>query len=624
MFKSLTLTRKQKKKLYRIIAATFFAIASAIIPGGGYIKLMIFLASYLIVGYEVLYKAGRNIVHGDVFDEQFLMAVATLGALCVGEYPEACAVMIFYQIGELFESIAVGKSRKSISKLMDIRPDYANVIRDGKEQQLTPDEVNIGDIIVIKPGERVPLDGVIVSGNTTLNTAALTGESVPMDAAVGDEIVSGSVNLTGAVNVEVKSTYSQSTVSRILELVENASDKKARIEGFITRFARFYTPIVVIAALLLAVIPPLLIGYNSWTVWSGWIHRALVFLVVSCPCALVVSVPLAFFGGIGGASKEGIIIKGSNYMELLSKVDTVVFDKTGTLTKGVFEVEAVHTDKVSSDKLIDIAATAESLSNHPIAQSIIRDHGNHINNSQITDTEEIAGKGIKAVIDGKTYYVGNSALMEMAGAQAHQCHRLGTIIHISENSDYLGHIVLNDELKESSVNAVVNLNKLNIKTVMLTGDKSEIASEVANKLGISKVYSELLPADKVGKVEELLQDKSRYGSLAFVGDGINDAPVLMRSDVGISMGAMGSDAAIEASDVVLMNDDLRSLVLCIKLSQKTMRIVHENIVAALAVKVLVLILGALGIANMWIAVFGDVGVLILAILNSLRAFRIKH
>lgn len=624
MFKSLTLTRKQKKKLYRIIAATFFAIASAIIPGGGYIKLMIFLASYLIVGYEVLYKAGRNIVHGDVFDEQFLMAVATLGALCVGEYPEACAVMIFYQIGELFESIAVGKSRKSISKLMDIRPDYANVIRDGKEQQLTPDEVNIGDIIVIKPGERVPLDGVIVSGNTTLNTAALTGESVPMDAAVGDEIVSGSVNLTGAVNVEVKRTYSQSTVSRILELVENASDKKARIEGFITRFARFYTPIVVIAALLLAVIPPLLIGYNSWTVWSGWIHRALVFLVVSCPCALVVSVPLAFFGGIGGASKEGILIKGSNYMELLSKVDTVVFDKTGTLTKGVFEVEAVHTDKVSSDKLIDIAATAESLSNHPIAQSIIRDHGNHINNSQITDTEEIAGKGIKAVIDGKTYYVGNSALMEMAGAQAHQCHRVGTIIHISENSDYLGHIVLNDELKESSVNAVVNLNKLNIKTVMLTGDKSEIASEVANKLGISKVYSELLPADKVGKVEELLQDKSRYGSLAFVGDGINDAPVLMRSDVGISMGAMGSDAAIEASDVVLMNDDPRSLVLCIKLSQKTMRIVHENIVAALAVKVLVLILGALGIANMWIAVFGDVGVLILAILNSLRAFRIKH
>ncbi len=614
------LTKKQKKMLQRIIISAILCVAAFIVTHflkiEGWPKLLIFLVPYLIIGYDVLKKAGLNIIHGRVFDEMFLMAVATLGAIATGEYPEATAVMLFYQIGELFQSIAVGKSRKSISKLMDIRPDSAVVLRDNAELEVSPDEVEIGETIIIRPGEKIPLDGEIIDGTTTINTAALTGESMPSDATVGDTVISGSLNLTGLIKVKTKSKFSESTVSKILTLVENSSEKKAKVEGFITRFARWYTPCVVIGALLLAVLPPLFIDAGSSAEWIKWIRRALVFLVVSCPCALVVSVPLSFFGGIGGASKDGILIKGANYLEALSKIQVVVFDKTGTLTKGKFIVEDIHPTAVDVDELLDIAAAAESYSSHPVAESIINAHKGHIDKSRLGEIEEIAGKGVKAEVDGEIYYVGNGSLMESIGADWHECHMTGTIIHISKGTEYLGHIVINDEIKSDSKVAISSLRSLGInRTVMLTGDKKDVAEHVAKTLGVDEFHAELLPAQKVEHVENILSSGVKT---AFVGDGINDAPVLMRSDIGIAMGALGSDAAIESADVVLMDDKPSKIADAVRISRKTMRIVWENIIFALGVKGVILILGAVGIANMWLAVFGDVGVLIIAILNSMR------
>ncbi|MCQ2505460.1 MAG: cadmium-translocating P-type ATPase [Saccharofermentans sp.] len=615
------LTKKQKKTLKRIILAFAILIADVIVTRlfniEGVLKLILFLIPYVIVGYDVLKTAAINIVHGQIFDEKFLMTVATLGAVLTGEYPEATAVMLFYQVGELFQSIAVGRSRKSIAKLMDIRPDYAVVLRDGEELTVSPDNVEVGEIIVVKPGEKIPLDGNIVEGATSVNTAALTGESMPVDKACGDMVISGSVNLTGVIKVKTTSNYGMSTVSKILELVENASEKKAKVEGFITRFARWYTPAVVIGALALAILPPLFTGITDGATWMLWIKRALVFLVVSCPCALVVSVPLSFFGGIGGASKEGILIKGANSLEALSKIDTVVMDKTGTLTKGTFAVEAIHPSEISSEELIDIAAAAESYSSHPVAESVIKAYEGQIDRSRIGSVEELAGKGIKAEVDGKMYYVGNGALMDMVKADWHDCELTGTIIHIACVGEYLGHIVINDELKSDSRAAIEELRSLGIKkTVMLTGDKEKVAEKIAKETSVDEFYAELLPSQKVDKLEMLLNGSSK---VAFVGDGINDAPVLTRADVGIAMGAMGSDAAIESADVVLMDDKPSKIALAVKLSRKTMGIVWQNIIFSLGVKGIILILGALGIANMWIAVFGDVGVLVIAILNSMRA-----
>ncbi len=614
------LTKKQKKMLKRIIAAAALCAVAYLVTHifklEGIFKLLVFLVPYIIIGYDVLKKAGLNIIHGRVFDEMFLMAIATLGAIATGEYPEATAVMLFYQIGELFQSIAVGRSRKSIANLMDIRPDSAVVIRDGQEIEVSPDEVEIGETIVIKPGEKIALDGEVIEGTTTINTAALTGESMPVDSAVGDKVISGSVNLTGVIKVKTTSKFSESTVSKILELVENSSEKKAKVEGFITRFARWYTPCVVIGALLLAVIPPMFIDIGNGAEWVKWIKRALVFLVVSCPCALVVSVPLSFFGGIGGASKEGILIKGANYLEALSKAQIIVFDKTGTLTKGKFIVDDVHPSKVSVDELLDIAAAAESYSSHPVAESIINAHKGHIDKARLGQIEEIAGKGVKAEVDGNIYYVGNGSLMESIGADWHECHMTGTIIHISRESEYLGHIVINDEIKPDSKAALKDLKTLGIsRTIMLTGDKKAVADHVASEVGVDEVHAELLPAQKVEHVESILSEGK---TTAFVGDGINDAPVLVRSDIGIAMGALGSDAAIESADVVLMDDKPSKIATAVKISRKTMRIVWENIIFALGVKGIILILGALGIANMWLAVFGDVGVLIIAILNAMR------
>ena len=622
------LTKKQKKMLIRIIIA--FALLVIIVVTLRFIELpwwaelIIYAVPYVIAGYDVLRTAFINLIHGQIFDEKFLMMVATLGAFGTGEYPEASAVMLFYQVGELFQSIAVGRSRKSIAKLMDIRPDSATVIRNDEEIEVSPDEVEVGEIIVIRPGEKIPLDGVITEGQSTVNQAALTGESAPVEKAFSDNVISGTLNLTGVIKVRTTSTFGQSTVSKILELVENASDKKAKVENFITKFAKYYTPVVVIAALILGIIPPLFMGIGDIEVWKTWLTRACVVLVVSCPCALVVSVPLSFFGGIGGASKDGILIKGAGYMEVLSKIDTVVFDKTGTLTKGVFAVDDVHPNLISAAELIDIAACCESFSSHPVAQSIVRAHEGHIDKSLIGEVSEIAGKGVKAVVDGKTYYCGNGQLMDMCGAEWHDCHLTGTIIHVAyENNgrtDYLGHIVINDQIKEDSEAAVKELKSLGVKKlVMLTGDKKSVAENVAEKLGLTDFFAELLPADKVSRVEELLS--SGKGRLAFVGDGINDAPVLMRADCGIAMGAMGSDAAIESADVVLMNDKPSKIASAVKIARKTMRIVWENIIFALGVKAVILILGALGIANMWLAVFGDVGVLIIAILNAMRCMR---
>lgn len=622
------LTRKQKKMLIRIIVAfallAVIAVTLHFIELPWWAELVLFAIPYVIAGYDVLKTAFINLIHGQIFDEKFLMMVATVGAFGTGEYPEASFVMLFYQVGELFQSIAVGRSRKSIAKLMDIRPDSATVIRDGEEIEVAPDEVKVGEIIIVKPGEKIPLDGVIIEGESTINQAALTGESAPVDKALSDNVISGTLNLTGVIKVRTTSTFGQSTVSKILELVENASDKKAKVENFITKFARYYTPAVVIAALVLGVIPPLFLGIGNFEVWKTWLTRACVFLVVSCPCALVVSVPLSFFGGIGGASKDGILIKGAGYMEVLSKIDTVVFDKTGTLTKGVFAVDDVHPNLVSKAELLDIAACCESFSSHPVAQSIVRAHEGHIDKSLIGEVTEIAGKGVKAFVEGKTYYCGNGGLMDLCGADWHDCHLTGTIIHIArvENDlcEYLGHIVINDQIKEDSKSAIKDLKDLGVKRlVMLTGDKTSVAESVAGKLGLTGFFAELLPADKVSKVEELLQTEK--GRLAFVGDGINDAPVLMRADCGIAMGAMGSDAAIESADVVLMDDKPSKIADSIKHSRKTMKIVWENIIFALGVKAIILILGALGIANMWLAVFGDVGVLIIAILNAMRCMR---
>ena len=624
------LTRKQKKMLIRIIvSAALLAVFLSLehfIEMPWWVELILFVIPYVIAGYDVLRSAAINIIHGRIFDEKFLMMVATVGAFATGEYPEASAVMLFYQVGELFQSIAVGRSRKSIAKLMDIRPDYAVVIRDGNEEKVSPDEVSVGETIIIRPGEKIPLDGVIIEGTSSINTAALTGESAPVDAGTSDTVISGTLNLTGVIKVKTTSSFGQSTVSKILELVENASDKKAKVENFITKFARWYTPAVVIAAVLLGVIPPLFIGIGSWDVWKIWLIRACVFLVVSCPCALVVSVPLSFFGGIGAASKRGILIKGAGYMEVLSKTDTVVFDKTGTLTKGVFSVEDVHPNLIGKPELLDIAAACESFSSHPVAQSIVRAHEGHIDKSRISSVEELAGKGVKAVVDDQTYYVGNGQLMELCGAKWHECHLTGTIIHIARETEngteYLGHIVINDEIKEDSASAIKELKTLGVKElIMLTGDKAKVAQSVAEKIGLTGHHAELLPADKVSKVEELLAKGG--GKLAFVGDGINDAPVLMRADVGIAMGAMGSDAAIESADVVLMDDKPSKIAEAIRIARKTMRIVWENIIFALAVKILILVLGALGIANMWLAVFGDVGVLVIAILNAVRCLRVK-
>ena len=610
-----------------IIAFGLLAVISLIlhfIELPWWVQLIIYAIPYVIVGYDVLKTAFINLIHGQIFDEKFLMMVATVGAFAAGEYREASAVMLFYQIGELFQSIAVGRSRKSIAKLMDIRPDSATVLRDGNEIEVSPDDVEVGETIIVKPGEKIPLDGVIIEGESSVNQAALTGESAPVDKAFSDNVISGTLNLTGVIKVRTTSAFGQSTVSKILELVENASDKKAKVENFITKFARYYTPIVVISALVLGIIPPLFLGIGDIEVWKMWLTRACVFLFVSCPCALVVSVPLSFFGGIGGASKDGILIKGAGYMEVLSKIDTVVFDKTGTLTKGVFAVEDIHPNIVNAAELLDIAACCESFSSHPVAQSIIRAHEGHIDKSLIGEVTEIAGKGVKAVVEGRTYYCGNGQLMESCKADWHECHMTGTIIHIARedngNCEYLGHIVINDQIKEDSEEAVRNLKNVGVKRlIMLTGDKKNVAENVANKLGLTGFFAELLPADKVSKIEEIL--KSGKGKVAFVGDGINDAPVLMRADCGIAMGAMGSDAAIESADIVLMDDKPSKIADSIKIARKTMRIVWENIVFALGVKGIILILGALGIANMWLAVLGDVGVLIIAILNAMRCMR---
>lgn len=607
------MSKKQKTVLARIIISAVLCVIAGLLPIEGVWKLLAFSVPYLVIGYDVLWGAVRNIIHGQVFDEQFLMAIATLGAFAIEDYPEAAAVMLFYQVGELFQSIAVGKSRKSISALMDICPEYAVVLRDGEEVTVPPEEVGIGEVLIIKPGEKIPLDGEITEGSTTVNTAALTGESLPVDKTVGDRVISGTINLSGVIKVKAQSLYEESTVSKILELVENSAEKKAKAENFITRFARYYTPCVVIGAVLLAVIPPLFFSQE----WSMWINRALIFLVVSCPCALVVSVPLSFFGGIGGASREGILIKGANYLETLSKVDTVVFDKTGTLTKGTFAVNAIHPKNMTEAQLLDIAAAAESYSTHPVGESIVAAHNGHIDKTRIGEVEELAGMGLRAVIDGKTFFVGNGALMDKVGAGWHDCHLAGTVIHIAENGEYLGHIVINDEIKPDSKAAVAELKELGIKnTVMLTGDTERVAKSVGEEVGVDRVCAKLLPAQKVEKVEELL---SQGCKTAFVGDGINDAPVLTRADVGIAMGALGSDAAIESADIVLMDDKPSKLPSAIRISRKTMRIVRQNIVFALAVKAIILVLGAFGIANMWTAVFGDVGVMVIAILNAMRA-----
>ncbi len=612
------MTKKQKKMLVRILIGGALFLVAVLLPLTGIARLIAFLIPYAVVGWDVLWRAIRNISHGQVFDENFLMTIATMGAFCVGEFPEGIAVMLFYQVGEWFQNYAVGRSRQSISALMDIRPDYANVERDGKLVQVDPDEVKIGDTIVIKAGERIPLDGVILEGDSSIDTAALTGESVPRDVQPGDDVISGCINQSGVLKVQVTKIFGESTVSRILDLVENSSSKKAKAENFITKFARYYTPIVVIGAALLAVIPPLMLGGG----WSEWIHRALIFLVISCPCALVISVPLSFFGGIGGASKRGILVKGSNYMETLSHTETVVFDKTGTLTKGVFNVTAIHPDDCSESKLLELAALAESYSDHPISRSLKEAYGIDIDRSRIGDVEELSGRGVKAKVDGNDVCVGNDKLMEEIGVHWHPCHHLGTTVHVALNGRYVGHIVISDEIKSDAAKAIQELRKVGIqKTVMLTGDAKAVGEKVAKELGLDEVHAQLLPGDKVEEVEKLLAQKSAKGNVAFVGDGINDAPVLSRADIGIAMGAMGSDAAIEAADIVLMDDQPSKIADAIRISKKTRRIVRQNIIFALAVKGCILLLGALGFANMWEAVFADVGVAVIAILNAMRALK---
>ena len=626
------MSKKQRKMLTRIIIAAIMLIALHFIPVTGLLRLALYLVVYIIIGYDILRKAGKGILNRRVFDENFLMAVATVGAFALaiyersGDYNEAIAVMLFYQIGELFQSYAVGKSRKNISALMDIRPDYANVERDGKLEKVDPDEVVVGSIIVVQPGEKVPIDGVIVEGSSSLNTSALTGESLPRDAKPGDDIISGCINMTGVLKVKTTKEFGESTVSKILELVENSSSRKSRSEAFISKFARVYTPAVCYSALALAVLPPvvrLITGLDAQ--WEHWIYRALSFLVVSCPCALVISIPLSFFAGIGGASKEGVLIKGSNYLETLSQVKTVVFDKTGTLTQGVFEVSAVHHTPIEQEKLLEYAALAECASSHPISKSLQRAYGKEIDRSRVTDIEEISGHGVTAKVDGVQIAAGNDKLMQQLDIPYQSCHSVGTIIHTAIDGKYAGHIVISDIVKPHSKQAIANLKHAGVeKTVMLTGDMKKVADSVAAELGVDEVYSELLPAGKVEKVEGLLAANSGSAKLAFVGDGINDAPVLSRADIGIAMGAMGSDAAIEAADVVLMDDDPLQIAKAIKISRKCIRIVYENIGFALVVKFGCLLLVALGMANMWAAIFADVGVMIIAVLNAIRALRVHN
>lgn len=626
------MTKKQRKVLIRIIICSVMLVALHFIPVTGIIELALYLAAYGVIGYDILKKAGKGIINGRVFDENFLMAIATIGAFVLaivtksGEYVEGIAVMLFYQIGELFQSYAVGKSRKNISALMDIRPDYANIETDGKLEQVDPDEVAIGSIIVVQPGEKVPLDGVVVSGTSSLNTSALTGESMPRDVKEGDDIISGCINMTGVLKVQTSKEFGESTVSKILDLVENASSRKSKSEDFIARFARIYTPAVCYSALALAVIPPVvnLIFGNPANVLT-WLYRALTFLVVSCPCALVISIPLSFFGGIGGASKEGVLIKGSNYLEALSEAKYVVFDKTGTLTKGVFEVSGIHHNELEDEKLLEYAALAECSSSHPISKSIQRAYGKEIDRNRVSDIEEISGHGVVAKVDGKTVAAGNSKLMAKLGVEYNACHSVGTIIHLAIDNEYAGHIVISDVIKPNAKEAISELKKAGIKkTIMLTGDAKSVANEVANELLVDEVHSELLPADKVSEVEKLLSLKGENEKLAFVGDGINDAPVLTRADIGIAMGAMGSDAAIEAADIVLMDDNPLQIAKAIKISRKCIRIVKENIGLALVIKFGCLILTAVGIANMWLAIFADVGVMIIAVLNAIRALRVHN
>lgn len=627
------MNKKQKKMLTRIIIAAVMVIGLNMISLPEIPRFLLYLAAYLVIGYDILRKAGRGILNGRVFDENFLMAIATVGAFALavytgsGDYNEAVAVMLFYQIGELFQSYAVGKSRRNISALMDIRPDYANVERDGKLEQVDPDEVEIGSVIVVQPGEKVPLDGIVLEGTSSLNTSALTGESLPRDVKQGDEIISGCINMTGVLKIRTTKEFGESTVSKILELVENSSSRKSKSEDFISKFARIYTPAVCYGALALAILPPVvqMLFFGNAPTWGTWIYRALTFLVISCPCALVISIPLSFFAGIGGASKEGVLIKGSNYMETMSKTKYVVFDKTGTLTQGVFEVEAVHHNEMDEKELLEYAALAECASSHPISKSIQKAYGKEIDRNRVKDIREISGHGILAKVDGREVAAGNVKLMKKLGVEYKECHSVGTIIHMAVDGKYEGHIVIADIIKPKAKEAIARLKKAGVqKTIMLTGDAKAVAEQVAQSLGIDEVYSELLPGDKVTKVEEILAKKAEQEKLAFVGDGINDAPVLTRADIGIAMGAMGSDAAIEAADVVLMDDDPMKISKAIKISRKCLGIVYQNIIFALVIKFGCLALGAVGIANMWFAIFADVGVMVLAVLNAIRALWVHN
>ena len=620
------MNKKQKKVLIRILVAAVLMIVFSQLPVEGYVRFLLFMIPYLVIGYDILKKAFKGILNRQVFDENFLMAVATVGAIVLGNYTEGVAVMLFYQIGELFQSYAVGKSRRNISELMDIRPDYANIERDGKLEKVDPDEVEIGSVIVVQPGEKIPIDGVVTEGKTTLNTSALTGESLPREVALGDEVISGCINMTGVLKIRTTKEFGESTVSKILDLVENSSSKKSRSEHFISKFARYYTPAVCYGALALAVLPPLvrMLAMGLAPEWGNWIYRALTFLVISCPCALVISIPLSFFAGIGGASREGILVKGSNYLETLAQTRYVVFDKTGTMTQGVFEVSGVHHNEMEEARLLEYAALAESASSHPISKSLQKAYGKAIDRSRVTDIEEISGNGVTAKVDGIPVAAGNAKLMERLGIPYKECHHVGTVVHMAVNGTYAGHILISDLLKPNAKEAITSLKHAGIeKTVMLTGDSKKVADQVAKELGIGEVYSELLPADKVSKVEELLKEKNAKAKLVFVGDGINDAPVLSRADIGIAMGALGSDAAIEAADVVLMDDDPLKISKAIRIARKCMRIVYENIYFAIGIKVLCLILGALGIANMWLAIFADVGVMVLAVLNAIRVLFVK-
>lgn len=620
------MNKKQKKMLIRIIIAAVLIVVFSLLPAEGYLRFVLFMIPYLVIGYDILKKAFKGILNKQVFDENFLMAVATVGAILLGDYSEGVAVMLFYQIGELFQSYAVGKSRRNISELMDIRPDYANIEKDGTLEQVDPDEVGIGTIIVVQPGEKVPIDGVITEGTSTLNTSALTGESLPRDAKAGDEVISGCINMTGLLKIRTTKEFGESTVSKILELVENSSSRKSRSENFISKFAKYYTPAVCYGAIALAFIPPIvLLIMGKSAMWGDWIYRALTFLVISCPCALVISIPLSFFAGIGGASNQGILVKGSNYLETLAQTKYVVFDKTGTMTQGVFEVSGIHHNEMPDEKLLEYAALAECSSSHPISKSLQKAYGKPIDRNRVTDIEEISGNGVIAKVDGISVAAGNTKLMNRLGIAYQDCHHVGTVVHMAIDGKYAGHILISDIIKPHAKEAIAELKKAGIsKTVMLTGDSKRVADQVAEELGIQEVYSELLPADKVSRVEELLNQKSEKDKLAFVGDGINDAPVLSRADIGIAMGALGSDAAIEAADIVLMDDDPLKISKAIKIARKCIRIVYENIYFAIGIKILCLILGALGIANMWVAIFADVGVMILAVLNAIRTLFVKN